>query len=250
MAELVLTKVDRASMANSLEVRIPFLDHELFEEVFAVRERTYFRSDMTKFLLHENIKGHIPDTILARPKQGFVGPETFYTNMSLYHAILDDSALASAGIIRDLYIRDLFSKSDCWRHMETRRAGEMVQALGFVKPASQGGHAFVFVVCGNRQFTQELNYSIAALRHVSKSRIIVVTDSTRNNQRIDSEQIIDVATPAALDDHQASIYLENQLAQVVTHWPPLLLLGFRYRRTSPPGRRSFSTSTRADNFCP
>ena len=115
MAELVLTKVDRASMANSLEVRVPFLDHELFEEVLGVREECYFRSGVTKFLLHENIKGHVPEVVLGRQKQGFVGPEHFYRNMALYHDILDDSALASAGIIRDVYIRELFNKSDFWR---------------------------------------------------------------------------------------------------------------------------------------
>jgi asparagine synthase (glutamine-hydrolysing) len=115
MAELVLTKVDRASMANSLEVRVPFLDHELYEEVLGIREECYFRSGVTKFLLHENIKAHVPDAILSRQKQGFVGPEAFYKNPALYHDILDESALASAGVIRDEYIRELFAKSDCWR---------------------------------------------------------------------------------------------------------------------------------------
>jgi asparagine synthase (glutamine-hydrolysing) len=115
MAELVLTKVDRASMSNSLEVRVPFLDHELYQEVLGMREECYFRSGVPKFLLHENIKGHLPHAILGRPKQGFVGPETFYKNLTPYHEILDDSALASAGIIRDAYIRELFSKADCWR---------------------------------------------------------------------------------------------------------------------------------------
>ena len=115
MAELVLTKIDRASMANSLEVRVPFLDHELYEEVLGVREECYFRYDVTKFLLHENIKAHLPDAILGRHKQGFVGPEALYRNLAAYHDILDDSALASAGVIRDAYIRELFSKSDCWR---------------------------------------------------------------------------------------------------------------------------------------
>jgi asparagine synthase (glutamine-hydrolysing) len=115
MAELVLTKVDRASMANSLEVRVPFLDHELYEEVLGVREECYFRSGIPKFLLHENIKTHVPDAILGRQKQGFVGPEAFYQNLAVYHDILDDSALASVGVIRDGYIRELFAKSDCWR---------------------------------------------------------------------------------------------------------------------------------------
>jgi hypothetical protein len=87
----------------------------------------------------------------------------------------------------------------------------MVQALGTVKRASQAGNAFVFAVCGIRQFTEELHYSLRALRRVSDSRIIVVTDSTRNEQRIDWDDIIDLATPDECDDHQASIYLKTSL---------------------------------------
>ncbi len=115
MGELVLTKVDRASMANSLEVRVPFLDHELFDDIVTVRDECYFRSDVTKFLLHENIKRHLPDRILGRQKQGFVGPHDFYMRESFYHDILDDSALAASGIIRDAYIRKLFKEADRWR---------------------------------------------------------------------------------------------------------------------------------------
>lgn len=67
MGELVLTKIDRASMANSLEVRVPFLDHELFEYLFRLNESVYYRPEGMKYLLRENIKNHIPDRILKRP---------------------------------------------------------------------------------------------------------------------------------------------------------------------------------------
>jgi asparagine synthase (glutamine-hydrolysing) len=52
---------------------------------------------------------------MGRQKQGFVGPDDFYMRQSFYHEILDDSALAASGVIRYEYIRELFSKSDCWR---------------------------------------------------------------------------------------------------------------------------------------
>ena len=95
----------------------------------------------------------------------------------------------------------------------------MVQALGSVKHASQAVNAFVFAVCGRREFTEELNYSLRALRHVSNSRIIVVTDSTRNEQRIDWTDIIDVATPHEFDDHQASIHLKTSLHRLLPTGP-------------------------------
>jgi hypothetical protein len=95
----------------------------------------------------------------------------------------------------------------------------MVQALDPMKRASQAANAFVFAVCGTRKFTDQLIYSLRALRRVSNSRIIVVTDSTRNEQRIDWSDIIDVATSDELDDHQASIHLKTSLHRLVPTGP-------------------------------
>jgi hypothetical protein len=95
----------------------------------------------------------------------------------------------------------------------------MVQALGVVKRASQADSAFVFAVCGPRKFTEELHYSLRALRRVSNSRIIVVTDSTRNEQRIWWDDIIDAATPGGFDDHQASIHLKTSLHRLLPTGP-------------------------------
>jgi asparagine synthase (glutamine-hydrolysing) len=115
MGELVLTKIDRASMANSLEVRLPFLDHELFEKVFSIREKDYFKPQKTKYLLYENIKNHLPLQILKRQKQGFVGPDAFYMNMQFYSDILENAKLIEDGIIRKEYYGQLMSNKDHWR---------------------------------------------------------------------------------------------------------------------------------------
>ena len=115
MGELVLTKIDRASMANSLEVRVPFLDHELFESVLSVSEKRYFKPDVTKFLLYENIKNHLPQQILNRKKQGFVGPDSYYMDISFYTATLDSSRLISDGIIRKEYYLQLVANQEHWK---------------------------------------------------------------------------------------------------------------------------------------
>ena len=115
MGELVLTKIDRASMANSLEVRVPFLDHELFESVLSVNEKRYFKPDITKFLLYENIKNHLPEQILNRKKQGFVGPDSYYMDLSFYTATLDSSRLISDGIIRKEYYLQLVARQEHWK---------------------------------------------------------------------------------------------------------------------------------------
>ncbi|MBS1618486.1 MAG: asparagine synthase (glutamine-hydrolyzing) [Bacteroidetes bacterium] len=115
MSELVLTKIDRASMANSLEVRVPFLDHEIFGQVLSTDERIYFKRDTNKFLLYENIKAAMPVEILQRKKQGFVGPDTYYMDMDWYQKVLNNSMMVRDGIIRLGYYQKLVTQKDHWR---------------------------------------------------------------------------------------------------------------------------------------
>lgn len=115
MGELVLTKVDRASMANSLEVRVPFLDHELFETIFSLNEKEYFKKNQTKYLLYENIKNALPQSILDRKKQGFVGPDSYYMNLDWYKEQLTNSCLVADGIIRQEYIDELLKETYNWK---------------------------------------------------------------------------------------------------------------------------------------
>jgi asparagine synthase (glutamine-hydrolysing) len=70
----ILTKVDRATMAVSLEVRVPLLDVDLIE--FALRIPGPLRVDrqQTKRLFRRAIRGIVPDSVLSRPKMGFSIP--------------------------------------------------------------------------------------------------------------------------------------------------------------------------------
>jgi asparagine synthase (glutamine-hydrolysing) len=115
MGELVLTKIDRASMANSLEVRVPFLDHELFEYVFSLDEGTYYKKEQTKYLLYENIKKHLPTEILNRKKQGFVGPDSYYMDREWYAKQLNKSKLVEYNLINQSYIDNLLKESYNWK---------------------------------------------------------------------------------------------------------------------------------------
>lgn len=115
MGELVLTKVDRASMANSLEVRVPFLDHQLFEKIFSAQEKTYIDQNQTKRVLFETLKDKLPREILERKKQGFVGPDRYYMNMEFYRKELADSNLVKQNIIRKEYIEELLQESYNWK---------------------------------------------------------------------------------------------------------------------------------------
>jgi asparagine synthase (glutamine-hydrolysing) len=115
MGELVLTKIDRASMAHSLETRVPFLDHELFEAVMALRKNSFFRPEQTKFLLYKNLVGHLPESILQRKKQGFVGPDRYYMNFPWYERTLRGGALIQAGVLRPAGLELLLAEKDHWR---------------------------------------------------------------------------------------------------------------------------------------
>jgi asparagine synthase (glutamine-hydrolysing) len=115
MGELVLTKIDRASMAHSLEVRVPFLDHELVEWLFSLPENRYMQDGVQKLLLQNLLKGRVPDKILQRPKQGFVGPDVFYKNFELYKSTLLDGSLVKNDVVKRSYIQQLLLTRDHWR---------------------------------------------------------------------------------------------------------------------------------------
>lgn len=70
----ILLKVDRASMAASLETRAPFLDSRVVEFACAAPTRSHRRRATGKRLLRENFAGLLPDTIWKRRKQGFAVP--------------------------------------------------------------------------------------------------------------------------------------------------------------------------------
>ena len=115
MGELVLAKIDRASMANSLEVRVPFLDHELYEFVIGLDDSVYFKPGEKKFLLRENIKNHLPQKIMNRAKQGFVGPDSYYMNIGWYASQLRNGKLLKDQIIRKYKLEELILQKDHWR---------------------------------------------------------------------------------------------------------------------------------------
>jgi asparagine synthase (glutamine-hydrolysing) len=115
MGELVLTKIDRASMAHSLEVRVPFLDHELVEFLFHLPTSMIWQKDHQKPLLESFLSPHIPSIYYNRPKQGFVGPDPFYMNKELYRKGLKNSLLVQQGWIKAEYIEQQLNQDYNWR---------------------------------------------------------------------------------------------------------------------------------------
>jgi len=74
LPEDILKKVDFASMLNSLEVRVPFLDHRLVPLVLSLPEKYKIRGLSTKWLMKKIASSYLPKKIVHRPKKGFTVP--------------------------------------------------------------------------------------------------------------------------------------------------------------------------------
>jgi len=78
MVDDILTKVDRMSMANSLEARVPFLDHLVVELAGKIQAKLKLYNDRTKYILKETFKDELSEVISSRKKQGFGIPIKFW----------------------------------------------------------------------------------------------------------------------------------------------------------------------------
>lgn len=73
LAELLLMRVDKISMANSIEARVPFLDHKIVEFSMCIPEKLKLKNGVTKYVLKKALRGLLPDEIINRKKIGFAG---------------------------------------------------------------------------------------------------------------------------------------------------------------------------------
>jgi asparagine synthase (glutamine-hydrolysing) len=99
----VLLKVDHASMACGVEVRVPFLDHELVEAAFSIESRVLFAEGERKALLKRAAASWLPPEILTDRKKGFTAPFDAWMRQALHAraaALLPDGVLVSRGLLR------------------------------------------------------------------------------------------------------------------------------------------------------
>ena len=87
----------------------------MFETVFSLEENQYYKKEKSKYLLYENIKKDLPDEILERKKQGFVGPDAYYMDLKYYKSELKNSKLVEYKIINQSYIDNLFKEEYNWK---------------------------------------------------------------------------------------------------------------------------------------
>ncbi|MBW2000175.1 MAG: asparagine synthase (glutamine-hydrolyzing), partial [Deltaproteobacteria bacterium] len=115
----MLTKVDRMSMANSLEVRVPLLDHTFVEYVFKLKGDLKLKGTQGKALFIETFKELLPKSILTRPKWGFEMPVGAWLRKELRFLIdeyLGETMIGRQDIFNFDIIKELIS-----RHMSGRQ---------------------------------------------------------------------------------------------------------------------------------
>jgi asparagine synthase (glutamine-hydrolysing) len=104
------TKVDRASMAHSLEVREPLMDHPLVEWLASLPSNLKVRGQEGKYLLKKTMAPHLPHDLLYRPKMGFAVPLARWFRGPLRERVREavlGSRLAETGLFNEAYLGHL-----------------------------------------------------------------------------------------------------------------------------------------------
>ena len=74
LPELLLMRVDKMTSMNSIEARVPYLDHRLVELAFSIPQELKLKNNTTKYILKKAVEGIIPEEIIYRKKKGFGAP--------------------------------------------------------------------------------------------------------------------------------------------------------------------------------
>jgi len=109
----ILTKVDRASMAHSLEVRVPILDHHLVNWMFGLPKKQKLCGSSGKHILKSALQGRIPDDILYREKKGFSVPLADWFRGELKSFVEDNvlgTKMRECGIFDSRYLGELVNQ--------------------------------------------------------------------------------------------------------------------------------------------
>jgi asparagine synthase (glutamine-hydrolysing) len=109
-AEHFLTKLDRVSMAHTIESRTPFLDHKLASTIFSISPHLRYQDSITKSLLKEIVKPYLGEKILSRKKKGFSNPYMEYLISSKKISLIKE-VNSKTGMFKTKELDELLSSS-------------------------------------------------------------------------------------------------------------------------------------------
>jgi asparagine synthase (glutamine-hydrolysing) len=114
----ILTKVDRASMAHALEVRVPLLDHKLVEWISGLPPEMKLRGGEGKYIFKKSLESYLPHDILYRKKMGFAVPLAGWFRGPLAQRVRDSllgPLLADTGIFNKAFLHELVEQHQSGR---------------------------------------------------------------------------------------------------------------------------------------
>ena len=130
------TKVDRASMAHSLEVREPLMDHELVQWVATLPSSLKLKGNEGKYFFKKAMEPHLPDDVLYRPKMGFAVPLARWFRGPLKErvrdALLGERMLASGMFNADV-LRQLVTQHESGQHDHSTPLWTLLMFDAFLK---------------------------------------------------------------------------------------------------------------------
>lgn len=113
MRNQLLRDTDVFGMANSLEIRVPFLDKNLVDYVLRVSSKEKFDKDINKIILADAVKSILPNEVIDRPKMGFTLPFEHWFRKNIDRFNVDSS-------IRDKFLNNQLSWSRVWTNIVLR----------------------------------------------------------------------------------------------------------------------------------
>nr|WP_295991399.1 XrtA/PEP-CTERM system amidotransferase [Rugamonas sp.] len=114
----ILTKVDRASMAHALEVRVPLLDHQLVEWISSLPPDMKLKGSEGKYIFKKSMEAYLPHDILYRRKQGFAVPLAAWFRGPLRERLrtsLLGPSLAETGLFNQAYVAEMVEQHQSGR---------------------------------------------------------------------------------------------------------------------------------------
>lgn len=113
LSDDILAKVDRAAMAVSLETRVPFLDHRVFEKAWAMPLSMKYKHKKSKWCLRQILYKYVPENMIERPKMGFAIPLDVWLRGPLREwaeNLLSEERLLNEGFFDSVKIRQIWTE--------------------------------------------------------------------------------------------------------------------------------------------
>jgi asparagine synthase (glutamine-hydrolysing) len=137
----ILTKVDRASMAHALEVRVPLLDHELVEWISGLPSSMKLKGSEGKYIFKKSLEGDLSNDILYRDKMGFAVPLANWFRGPLRNVLrrsLLGPTLASTGIFNMSFIAEMIDQHQSGRRDFSAPLWSLLMFEAFLRHAMTG----------------------------------------------------------------------------------------------------------------